>query len=202
MKSFISYLGESEIHYFDVDKTLMHTDATKVHVKDSEGKHVESLDPQEFNHHKLKAGHSYDFSEFKSADKFKKAKPIRSMMKKMRTLHKSGKNVEILTARSDFDDQKKFAQKWQKHGVDISKGKVHVRRAGNLEGMATHEAKAKIISDAIKKHGHKEVHLYDDHKANIDSMLALKKEHPDVEFHGHHVQHGSDGKITVTHYKA
>lgn len=201
MKSFISYLGESEIHYFDVDKTLMHTDATKVHVKDSEGKHVESLDPQEFNHHKLKAGHSYDFSEFKSADKFKKAKPIRSMMKKMRTLHKSGKNVEILTARSDFDDQKKFAQKWQKHGVDISKGKVHVRRAGNLPDMPTHEAKAKIISDAIKKHGHKVVHLYDDHKANIDAMLDLKKDHPDVEFHGHHVQH-VNGKVKITHYKA
>jgi len=201
MKSFISYLGESEIHYFDVDKTLMHTDATKVHVKDAEGNHVESLDPQEFNHHKLKAGHSYDFSEFKSADKFKKAKPIRSMMKRMRDLHKSGKNVEILTARSDFDDQKKFAQKWQKHGVDISKGKVHVRRAGNIENTPTHEAKAKIISDAIKKHGHKVVHLYDDHKANIDAMLALKKDHPDVEFHGHHVQH-VNGKVKITHYKA
>ncbi len=179
----------------------MHTDTTKVHVKDAEGKHVESLDPQEFNHHKLKSGHSYDFSEFKSADKFKKAKPIRSMMKKMRTLHKSGKNVEILTARSDFDDQKKFAQKWQKHGVDISKGKVHVRRAGIIENTPTHEAKAKIISDAIKKHGHKVVHLYDDHKANIDSMLALKKDHPDVEFHGHHVQH-VNGKVKITHYKA
>jgi hypothetical protein len=179
----------------------MHTDATKVHVKDAEGNHVESLDPQEFNHHKLKAGHSYDFSEFKSADKFKKAKPIRSMMKRMRDLHKSGKNVEILTARSDFDDQKKFAQKWQKHGVDISKGKVHVRRAGNIENTPTHEAKAKIISDAIKKHGHKVVHLYDDHKANIDAMLALKKDHPDVEFHGHHVQH-VNGKVKITHYKA
>jgi len=201
MKTFLRFLNESEIHYFDVDKTLMHTDSTKVHVKDAEGNHVESLDPQEFNHHKLKSGHSYDFSEFKSADKFKKAKPIRSMMSKMRKLHKSGKTTEILTARSDFDNQKKFAQKWKRHGVDISKGKIHVRRAGNLEGMPTHEAKAKIISDAIKKHGHKVVHLYDDHKANIDAMLALKKEHPDVEFHGHHVQH-VNGRVKVTHYKA
>jgi hypothetical protein len=204
MISFRHFIVESEhheVHYFDVDKTLMHTDATKVHVKDENGKHVESLDPQQFNHHKLKSEHSYDFSEFKSADKFKKAKPIRRMMKKMRDLHKSGKKVEILTARSDFDDQKKFAAKWKKHKVDISKGKIHVRRAGNIP-LPPHDAKAKIISDAIKKNGHKVVHLYDDHKANIDAMLALKKDHPDVEFHGHHVQHGSDGKITVTHYKA
>jgi hypothetical protein len=201
MITFGSFLTESEIHYFDVDKTLMHTDSTKVHVKDEHGKRVESLDPQQFNSHKLKAGHSYDFSEFKSADKFKKAKPIRRMMRRMRDLHKKGKKVEILTARSDFDNQKKFADKWKRHGVDISKGKVHVRRAGNID-MPTPQAKAKVISDAIKKSGHKTVHLYDDHKANIDAMLALKKDHPDVEFHGHHVQHGADGKITVTHHKA
>ena len=99
------------------------------------------------------------------------------------------------------NNQKKFADKWKRHGIDISKGKVHVRRAGNIN-MPTPEAKAKVVSDAIKTSGHKTVHLYDDHKANIDAVLALKKKHPDVEFHGHHVQHGADGKITVTHYKA
>lgn len=201
MKTFYSFLNESEIHYFDVDKTLMHTDSTKVHVKDENGNHVESLDPQQFNHHKLKAGHKYDFSEFKSADTFKKAKPIRPMMRKMRKLHSSGKQVNILTARADFDNQKKFAAKWKKHGVDISRGKIHVRRAGNID-LPTPQAKAKVISDAIKKEGHKVVHLYDDHKPNIDAMLALKKDHPDVEFHGHHVQHGSDGKLKVTRYSA
>lgn len=201
MQSFKSYLSENSIHYFDVDKTLMHADDAHVHVHDESGKRVESLNAQQFNHHELKPGHSYDYSEFRSSKIFKKAKPIRPMMRKLKALHKSGETVNILTARSDFDDKKKFAQKWARHGVDIRAGKIHVRRAGNLN-MSTHDAKAKIISDAIRKHGHKEVHLYDDHKPNIDAMLALKKEHPDVQFHGHHVQHGPDGKIKVTHYKA
>jgi len=87
----------------------------------------------------------------------------------------------------------------EKHKVDISKGKIHVRRAGNIN-LPPHEAKAKIISDAIKKHENKRVQLYDDHKANIDAMLALKQEHQDVEFHGQHVEH-VNGRMKVTHYK-
>lgn len=189
------------IHYFDVDKTLMHTDSTKVHVLDPSGKKVASLDPQEYNHHKLPHGHSYDYSEFRSADKFDKAKPIRKMLAKMKAIKKMGGKTEILTARSDFDNKDKFAKTWKKFGVDISRGNTHVRRAGNI-GLATHHAKAKIISDAIKAHGHKEVHLYDDHKANIDAMLNLKKHHPDVTFHGHHVEHKPDGTMSITRYKA
>jgi len=202
MKTFSEYLlTEKSIHYFDVDKTLMHTDATKVHVNDPSGKRVASLDPQEYNHHTLPAGHSYDYSEFRSAKNFEKAKPIRKVLAKMKAIHKNGGKTEILTARSDFDDKHAFAKTWKKYGVDISPGKTHVRRAGNIP-LPTPEAKAKVISDAIKKDGHKEVHLYDDHKPNIDAMLALKKEHPDVSFHGHHVEHQPDGEVKLTHYKA
>lgn len=202
MKSFSEFLNENNsIHYFDVDKTLMHTDATKVHVKDPSGKRVASLDPQQYNHHTLPAGHSYDYSEFKSAKNFETAKPIRKVLAKMKAIHKNGGKTEILTARADFDDKDKFAKKWKSYGVDISAGNTHVRRAGNIS-LPTHEAKAKIISDAIKKNGHKEVHLYDDHKPNIDAMLALKKEHPDVTFHGHHVIHNDNGSVTMKHYKA
>lgn len=203
MIPFSSYLSEQRsIHYFDVDKTLMDTGNTMVHVKDENGNHVESLNPQQFNHHKLKSGHSYDFSEFRSSKKFaQNARPIKKLLNKMKAINKNGGKTEILTARSDFDDKDAFAKAWKRHGVDISSGKVHVRRAGNIN-LPTHEAKAKVISDAIKKYGHREVHLYDDHKPNIDAMLALKKEHPDVTFHGHHVEHDENGNVKITRYKA
>lgn len=200
MKSFRSYLSEN-IHYFDVDDTLMHTSGSnvRVHVKDKTGKTVRSLDSSQYNNDKLQPDESYDYSEFKSAQKFAQgAKPISKMLSKMKAIHKNGGKVEILTARSDFDDKKKFADKWKSYGVDINQ--IHVRRAGNISGKPA-EAKAKIISDAINKNGHKKVELYDDSIDNINAMLALKKQHPDVEFHGHHVKHGADGKISVTHYK-
>lgn len=208
MKTFLQYITERDapsrsIHYFDVDGTLSSTSKdVKVHVKDKEGKTVQSLSHDEFNTHKLEPGHHYDFHEFQSSDKFK-VHPIRKMLAKMKAIHKNGGNAEILTARSDFDDKAKFAGEWGKVGVDIGKGGVHVRRAGNMRGMKPHEAKAKIISDAIKRNGHKEVHLYDDSIDNINSMLALKKEHPGVTFHGHHVQHDEEtGQTTVKHYRA
>lgn len=203
-KLFLEGTGKS-IHYFDIDDTLMHTSKApiKVHVRDENGNHVGSLDSAQYNHHKLQPGHSYDFSEFRSSEKFAQhAKPVRKLLAKMKAIHKNGGKTEMLTARSDFDDKEKFAAKWKAHGVDISPGSIHVRRAGNLTGVQTHEAKAKIISDAINKQGHKEVHLYDDHKKNIDAFMALKEKHPDVTFHGHHVEHNSDGTVKLTHYKA
>ena len=201
MKRFNEYIAENSVHFFDVDKTLMDTGNTHVHVKDEHGNTVEKLDPQEYNHHKLKPGHSYDFHEFGSSEKFaKSAKPIRKVLAKMNAIKKNGGKTEILTARADFDDKDKFAKKWKSFGVDIGPGQTHVRRAGNIK-LPTHEAKAKIISDQIKKNGYKKVHLYDDHMPNIQAMLDLKKDHPDVEFHGHHVKHGPDG-VTMDHYKA
>jgi len=205
MKTFLDYLYEEQknnsVHYFDIDDTLMHTSQTplRVHVRNQNGEHVQSLNTSEFNSHKLPEGHSYDFSEFRSSKKFAEtAKPVRKVLAKMKAIHKNGGKVEMLTARSDFDDKDKFSQKWKAYGVDINK--VHVRRAGNM-GMQPEEAKAKIISDAIKKHGHKEVNLYDDAKANIDSVLKLKEKHPDVTFNGHHIQH-EDGQVKITKYTA
>ena len=204
MKSFGDFIVEEgrSIHYFDIDDTLMNTSKAplKIHVKNEKGEHVQSLSSSEFNTHKLQPGHSYDFSEFRSSKKFAEtAKPIRKTLAKMKAIHNNGGRVEMLTARGDMDDKQKFAQKWKGVGVDISK--IHVRRAGNIK-LPPAEAKASIISRAIKAHGHKEVHLYDDSKDNIDSVLKLKEKHPDVAFHGHHVQTDENGNTTIKHYKA
>ena len=62
---------KKHLHVFDIDDTLLHTNA-KIHVKDSSGKTTQTLTNQEFNDHKLPKGHSYDFGEFRSAEKFAK----------------------------------------------------------------------------------------------------------------------------------
>jgi hypothetical protein len=189
------------LHAFDIDETLFAHDHNKlrVHVTDSSGNRVRSLTNQEFNNHQLEPGHRYDFSEFRSSETFtKSASPIRKMIAKLKAIHRNNKNVEMLTARSDLDDQPKFARHMRKFGIDIDKD-IHVRRAGNLQGMKPAESKAKVISDLIKKHGYRKINLYDDSIDNINGMLKLKKEHPDVEFHGHHVQHDPEtGEVKIT----
>lgn len=188
------------LHAFDIDETLFAHDHNKlrVHVVDPSGKRVRSLTNQEFNTHQLAPGHKYDFGEFRSSDVFtKSSSPIRKMIAKLKAIHRNNKNVELLTARGDLDDQPKFAHHLRKFGIDIDKD-IHVRRAGNLEAKSSAEAKAMVLSGLIKKHGYKKIHLYDDSLDNIKGMLKLKSEHPDVELHGHHVQHDPEtGQIKI-----
>ena len=176
-------------HAFDLDNTLVSHDDTKlrIHVMDPNGNRVRSLTPTEYNNHSLPDDHKYDYSELASSEKFaQSSKPIRKMIAKLNAIQKKNKHVEIITARSDLDDKDKFAHSLRKHGIDIKK--VHVRRTGNLE-IKTHEAKKKVIHDEIVKNNYQRVHFYDDHPTNIDAVLSLKKHHPEVEFHGHHVIH-------------
>lgn len=188
------------LHAFDIDETLFAHDHEhlKIHVKHKKtGEHIKSLTNQEFNTHKLHPDHQYDFSEFRSSKTFEKsAKPIRSMIAKLKGIHRNNKNVEMLTARADFDDKHHFAKHMAKYGLDI--GKIHVRRAGNLGDGSPAKNKAKVVSELIKRHGYKKVHLYDDSVDNLKHFKALKDQHPDVEFHAHHVHHDSEtGKTKV-----
>ena len=211
MIRFSNFLSEKDNakkskHYFDIDETLFAHDHSKlrVHVKDPSGNRVRTLTNQEFNSYQLPEGHNYDFSEFRSSDVFgQSASPIRSMIAKMKAIKKNGGNVEMLTARGDLDDKNKFAGHMKKYGIDITPGSgIHVRRAGNVQGKPA-DTKAAHVSAAIQKEGLSEVNLYDDSIDNINGLLKLKSKHPDVTFHGHHVQHDPEtGGVNITRYSA
>lgn len=205
IKTFSQYLQESPstYHAFDMDETIFghHHDKLKIHVRDKKsGRRVMSLTNTQFNTHKLHPDHEYDFSDFRSSSVFRKsAYPIHPMLAKMKAIHRNGGKVEIVTARSDLDNKKKFGDHLKKFGVDIDQ--IHVRRSGNLNPRGSAAVnKAQMISNLVKQHGYKEVHLYDDSIENLDHVLALKKLHPDVTFNAHHVQHNpATGKVTITH---
>lgn len=155
-------------------------------------KEVGSLSNSEYNTHKLPKDHHYDYSEFRSAEKFdKESEPMTRMLDKMKAIHanakKTGSKVVIATARADFDNKEKFLNAFRKHGVDIDNIQVH--RAGNDKSEGTiAEKKARIVSRELKAGGHKRASLYDDSKDNLKHFLALKKDHPDVELKAFHVQ--------------
>jgi hypothetical protein len=186
-------IQENNLHVFDIDDTLFHTNA-KVKVVDHQGKVVKKLSNSEFNDHKLSHGHSYDFSEFRSSDKFHdESKPIPKMLNKLKAIHnnikkKPGSKSRVImnTARADFDDKNKFLNTFRKQNVDIDD--IHVHRAGNIQG---HEIpavkKVHIINKHLKSGNYKHVHMYDDSTTNLHHFLAMKKDHPNVEFHAHHV---------------
>lgn len=202
MISFLNYLIEDQkktLHAFDMDEVLVHHDPKKlkVHVVDHKGNKVESLTNQEYNNHKLKSGHSYDYSDFKSSKVFKSsAHPIHKMIRKMQHIQQNKQNVNIVTARSDMDNKEHFKHTLSHHGIDADA--VHVHRAGNT-GLSPAKAKHKVIGDLIKKHGYQKVHLYDDSQENLNHFKKLKQDHPNVEFHAHHVEHDpKTGHVKVT----
>jgi hypothetical protein len=201
MKSFIQYLDESRKgthHYVDIDDTLFHTTA-KIGVKDQHGKIYKRLSNSEFNTHELPKGHSYDFAEFRDADKFsKESKPINPMISRVKKIadnikkHPNSK-VHLLTARADFDDREKFLDTFRKHGLNMND--IHVHRVGNVPGNdSPAKKKADLIRQHLQKFGNKKVVMYDDSKANLKALLNMKKEHPDVNFSAFHV--GPHGEMT------
>jgi len=197
------YLQETRgLHVFDIDDTLMRTNA-KIHVKDHHGKRVETLDNQQFNDHKLKPGHHYDFSEFRDSKKFHdESHPIHPMIRKIKNIsdnikkhgHKS--KVIMNTARADFDDKKPVLDKFKKHGVDVDS--MHIHRAGNVPGNAQPAKKKNVVLRKYLDSGnYSHVHFYDDSKSNLREFNKMKHEYPHIKFHAHHVSH--DGKTTSFH---
>jgi hypothetical protein len=72
---------------------------------------------------------------------------------------------------------------------------IHVHRVGNVPGNASPaKKKADLIGQHLKKYGNRKVVMYDDSKANLNALLNMKKEHPDVNFSAFHV--GPHGDMT------
>lgn len=189
MLGFKSYLFEQEetggLTIFDIDDTLFHTTA-KVLVK-KDGKVIHSLDNQQFNDYKLKAGEEFDFGEFRSAKKFKEeSKPIEKMMAKAKailrnTLKKPKSKMVIITARDDFDDKDTFLDTFRQHGFDIDN--VRVERAGKIVGdMLPAHKKFIIIHNYLKTGQFSRVRLFDDSMTNLKVFLQLKEKFPNIKF--------------------
>lgn len=178
--------GSNELVIFDIDDTLLHTTAKINVIKD--GKVVRSLTNQEFNNYKLGPGEEFDFGEFRDAAKFEEESvPIGPMLDKLRSDLSSGKNVVMLTARADFDNQKAVWRTFKRHGIDINRD-VHLYRAGNQPGNESPAIKKAIhVNDWLKTGKYNKVVMYDDSEKNLTVFKSLEKRFPDVSFEAHHV---------------
>jgi hypothetical protein len=182
-KRFKEFIGTGTLTMFDIDETLFHTKAKVAVVKD--GKVIRMLDNQEFNTYKLKAGESFDFREFKSAEVFRKTStPIVRMIEKAKAIVKAKSNPHsraiIVTARADFDDKDMFLQTFRDHGLPIDQ--MHVERSGNLGINSPAEAKKVVFRRYLNTKNYIKTRLYDDAMSNIKAFLELQSEYPDIKF--------------------
>jgi uncharacterized protein (UPF0297 family) len=198
---------KSTVHAYDVDETLFgHGKKGKpnvqVHVKDESGKRVQSLSNQEFNTHKLQKGHSYDFSEFQSAKKFRETStPNKKVVKHIQKKVARGENVHLITARSKFDDPKEFHGHLKKHGIHVPMKNIHY--TGGMKGGDIGNKKVAVANAIAKKHNASKVHMYDDAAKVHKSFEVEKKEKPvSKKIKTHMVAPDKGGESRVRSYQA
>ena len=194
------------VHAYDVDETLVGHGKkgkpnVKVHVNDASGKRVKSLSNQEFNTHKLDKGHSYDFSEFRSAKKFGETSSAnKKVIKDVKRKQARGQNVHIITARAKFDNPKEFQGHLKKKGVDVSINKIHY--TGGMKGSDIGKKKVDVASGVAKQSGAKKIHMYDD-AAKVHKAFEKEKENKptSTKIKTHLAKPNASGETTLRSYQ-
>jgi hypothetical protein len=195
------------VHAYDVDETIFSHGKkgkpnVKVHVNDASGKRVKSLSNQEFNTHKLDKEHSYDFSEFKSASKFKEtSRPNKKVVKDIKRKQARGQNVHIITARSKFDNPSEFQGHLKKHGVDVPMNKIHY--TGGMKGGDIGKKKVDVAKGIAKQSGAKKTHMYDD-AAKVHKAFEKEKQNKptSTKIKTHLAKPNKSGETQLRSYQA
>jgi Mg2+/Co2+ transporter CorB len=97
----------------------------------------------------------------------------------------TGNKVIMVTARADFNDREIFLDTFRRFGIDMSK--VHVYRAGNIQGLSTEFKKKAIIRKVLDSDNYTKAIMYDDAIPNLESFLSLQETHPNVRFYAWYV---------------
>lgn len=186
MLSFNQFIteGNKGLTIFDIDDTMFVSKA-RVLVKNKKGGNPKVLNPQQFNSYKLGKDEYFDFGEFKSSKIFyQTATPIARMVEKAKAIIKNatakGSKVIVVTARADMDDKDLFIKTFEAHGIPMKN--VYVERAGNMSGKSSAAAKQVIFRKYLKTDEYARIRLFDDHMENLQALLDLKREFPNVEF--------------------
>lgn len=190
MISFKKYISEQQrsilgtLNIFDIDDTLFHTTA-KIQVMNN-GKVVRELSNREYNTYVLKSGESYEYSQFRDAEKFRhESMPIDRMINKAKIIINRQRSplskTIIITARANFDKKDVFIQKFKDHGFPIDD--VYVERAGNIPGtQLPADKKVMIISNYLDTNNYVKVRLFDDSMANLKAFLSMGTNYSSIEF--------------------
>lgn len=150
---------------FDLDDTLIKTDA-KIKVVDRKtGKIVREMTPQEFNDFESKSKrHILNYEDFSNPEILRQGKFIHEIFEKLKRYYKKGIPVSIVTARSSSDLVREF---FLGHGIDIHPNlviAVNDPQYGYSGGIPNRKLEA--IHDLIDL-GFKHLTFFDDSEDNL-----------------------------------
>jgi len=157
---------------FDLDDTLITTDAKIKIVNRHTGKIIKEMTPQEFNSFESKPKkHILNFEDFLSPEILRQGEFIHEIFSKLKNYYKRGIPVSIVTARSSSDLIRNF---FLEKGIDIHPQlviAVNDPQYGYTGSIA--ERKKEAIKDLIDL-GFKHLTFFDDSEENL--RLAKESE--------------------------
>lgn len=176
---------------FDLDDTLVKTDAKVKILHHKTRKVIKELTPSQFNQFEKKSGHILDFDDFDDPELLRQGELIHSIFKKLKYYYNSGVPVSIVTARSSSEIVRDF---FLSHGIDIHPDLViaindpDLTLTGNIA-----ERKKSAIQNLIDA-GYTNLIFFDDNEDNLllaSSLIGYRNSKIKLV----KVLHGSTSKV-------
>lgn len=149
---------------FDLDDTLVKTDAKIKIINRRTKETIAELSPGEFNKFEKKSGHILNFDDFDDPEILRQGRLIHSIFSLLKRYYRQGIPVAIVTARSSSDMVRDF---FLENGIDIHPDLVIAINdpSLNMKGNIA-ERKQKAIKDLIDQ-GYTNLIFFDDNEDNL-----------------------------------
>ena len=172
--------SKSEIVVFDLDDTLVITDA-KIKVCDKSNGKCFSLTPEEFNEFEAKRQHELDFTDFSDIEIMKAGKLIEYYLNIFKRNYKKGIAVGIVTARDDRD----MIYQWLREhvGFRIDKDLIFAISDPVHRFKGSIADRKKQAFETYINMGYTNFKFYDDDTANLKLVKSLEKEHNNIKIY-------------------
>lgn len=158
---------------FDLDDTLIISQA-KIQVLDPKThKVIKSLTPAEYNFFKPNKKVNLSFKEFEDYDILKKSHFIHEVLNKLLNYYNSGVHVAIVTARSDSKMIQRF---FLENGIDIHDELVIAISDPKLPYKGSVAEKKKQALQSLIEQGYQDFIFFDDNEDNLRLAKELEKE--------------------------
>ena len=193
------------IHLFDLDDTLMKTDA-RVLVTDPAGRTLRVLAPAEFSAYVLRPGETFDFCEFSDLGILSRGIVVKYTKGIIDTILKYGtrSHFGILTARAEKKLHAAFLIRLFRSlfGIRLAKELIfavsdsryagYMDRAdaaglGRFSSLPVAGKKALVIAEELVGRGFNDISFYDDSRENLESFKVLRQAYPHVVYKPHFI---------------
>lgn len=165
----------NKILIFDIDDTLIYSNATIYVVKD--GKRIKELTPSEYNEYQWHEGERFDYSNFDSEELLNQAN-FTPYWETLKREYAKGTHIAILTARGKPEMVRNF---FLDNGVDIKDDLIFCCGDKNFPWKGnTHEKKAKVI-EYLMLLGYETFVFFDDNINNLKSAKQLEELYPSIK---------------------